>query len=110
MTQLSQIKPRLGQEREGLRCKIKTPIWIYKPIAQAMEKQPKVIVSKTPKLQDKVVPIPNYTIPQMKHRGDTISRQTIQKFSREIPIYSDPVYRPPPKPVKHLYPRFLEAY
>ena len=42
MKEVSQIKPRLGQGRAGLRCKIKTPIPINKPIAQAVEKQPKV--------------------------------------------------------------------
>ena len=51
-----------------------------------MEKQPKVLALKSPKAQDKVIPIPNYTIPQMKHGGDTSSRKTIQDVSREIPI------------------------
>ena len=48
----SQIKPRLGQGRAGLRWKIKTPMppLINKPIAKVIEKpieQPKV-VSKVP--------------------------------------------------------------
>ena len=51
MTEVSQIKPRLGQGRAGLRCKIKTPIPINKPIVQAMEKQPKVLAPKPPKIQ-----------------------------------------------------------
>ena len=29
-----------------------------------------------------------------------IDRRTVQDVGREIPIYPDPVYRPPPKPVK----------
>ena len=29
-----------------------------------------------------------------------VERKTIQDISREIPIYHDPVYRPPHKPVK----------
>ena len=29
-----------------------------------------------------------------------VKRKTIQDVSREIPIYPDPTYRPPPKPVK----------
>ena len=37
MKEMSQSKPRLGQGRAGLRCKIKTLIPINKPIAQAME-------------------------------------------------------------------------
>ena len=32
MKGISQIKPGLGQGRAGLRCKIKTPILINKPI------------------------------------------------------------------------------
>ena len=55
---------------------------------------------KLPKVQDKVLPIPSYTIPQMKHRDDASSRKTIQDVSKKIPMYPDPVYWPPPKPVK----------
>ena len=42
MKEVSEIKPRLGQGRAGLRCKIKTliPTIINKPIEQAVEKQP----------------------------------------------------------------------
>ena len=63
--EVSQIKSRLGQGKAGLRHKIKTPIQtlINKPIVQAMEKQLKVSVPDIPKIQNKVLPIPNYTIP-----------------------------------------------
>ena len=44
---------------------------------QVTEKQPKVLAPDTPKIQDKVIPIPNHTIPQMKHRDDTMSRKTM---------------------------------
>ena len=64
---------------------------------------------KTPKIQDKNVPIPNYTIPQIKSKDDsgcrTIERKAIQNVSREMPIYPDPVYRPPPKPLKSSIPK-----
>ena len=115
MKEVSQIKPRLGQGRAGLRCKIKTPI--PKSIMQVMEKpieQPKAIMLETSIIRDKVLPIPNYAIPHVKSKDDSgskmVERKAIQDISREIPIDPDPVYRPPPKPVKHLYPRFLEAY
>ena len=94
MTEVSQIKPRLGQGRAGLRCKIKTSVPINKPIVQAMDKQSKILVPKPPIIQDKFVPIPNYAIPQMKHRGDVSSRKNIQDVSKEITIYPDSVYRP----------------
>ena len=34
-----------------------------------------------------------------------IDRKMIQDVAREIPIYTDPVYRPPPKPVKTPVPK-----
>ena len=37
---------------------------------QTMENPPKVLAPKSPKAQDKIIPIPSYTIPQIKHRGD----------------------------------------
>ena len=76
-----------------------------KPIVQAMENPPKVLAPKPPKAQDKVIPIRSYATPQMKHRGDASSRKTIQDVSREIPIYPDPVYQSPPKPVKIPIPK-----
>ena len=68
--ELFQIKLKLDQGMAGLRCKIKTsiPTPVNKPIAQAMEKQPKVLVPDTPKIQDRVVPIPNYTVAHIKYK------------------------------------------
>ena len=45
-----------------------------------MEKEPKVLVPNTPKFQDKVAPIPNFAIPQMKHRVI----QAIEKPDRRL--------------------------
>ena len=59
--EVSEIKPKLGQRRAGLRHKLKTPI--PKPIVQVTEKpieQAKAIMPKTSRIWDKVVPIPNY--------------------------------------------------
>ena len=60
---------------------------------------------KSPKIQDKAIPIPKYAIPQMKHRGDTSSRKTMQYVSNEIPIYPDSVYGSHPKTVKAPIPK-----
>ena len=51
MTEVSQIKPRLGQGRAGLRCKIKTAVslLINKPIAQVMKNSRK---TKSPSTQN----------------------------------------------------------
>ena len=61
-----------------------------------------------PKTQGKVMTMPNFTIP-MQLRGDSstkvIGKMMIQDVAREIPIYTDPVYRPPPKPVKTSAPK-----
>ena len=50
---------------------------------------------KTSKIQDKVVPIPNYAIPHIKSKDDSgsrmIERNDIQDVSKEIYIYPDPV-------------------
>ena len=43
-------------------------------------------------------------MPPMQSNGNlstnVIDRKTIQDIAREIPIYPDPVYTPPPKPEK----------
>ena len=100
MKEVPQIKLRLGQGREGLRCKTKTPLpsSTNNPTVQAKEKQPKVLVLKIPKIQDKVVPIPNYAIPPIKSNDESgsrmVERKAIQDVIKEIPIFPDPVYRP----------------
>ena len=114
---ISQIKPRLGQGRAGLRQKIKTPVptWISKPIVKLMEKpteQPKVVakvlIRENSRIHDKIIPIPDYAIPHTKSRDNSssgmVKRKTIQDISSEIPMYPDPTYRPPPKPVNVCIP------
>ena len=73
-----------------------------------MEKPPsKVLFPNTPNIQDIAIPIPNYKYPYIEPKGDTstkmIDRKMIQDVGREISIYPDVVYRPPPKPVKNIY-------
>ena len=109
MKGISQIKPRLGQGRAGLRCKIKPlmPLPINKTIVKLIE-HPKVVlkvrVQENSRIHDKIMPIPGYEIPHTRSKHDSssrmVKRKTIKDVSREIPIYPDPTYRPPPKPVK----------
>ena len=80
---------------------------INKPIVQVMERpveQPKAPVFKSSRLQNKIVPIPDYTIPHIGSRDYSGSRmdnrKTIQDINRELPAYPDPTYRLLPKPVK----------
>ena len=112
-------KVRSRQNRIKMYNKNPVPTLINKPIVKLMGKpikQPMVIlkvpIPEISRINDKTVPIPDYTILQMRSGDDSssrmVKRKIIQYISREIPIYPDPAYRPPPKPV--LYPKFLEAY
>ena len=110
----SQIKPRLGQGRAGLRWKIKTPVspLINKSIEKLSEKEPigqpkvalKVPIPESPRIHDKIIPIPDYAIPQTRSVDESgsrmVRRKTMQDISREIPMYPAPMYRPPHKPTE----------
>ena len=56
--------------------------------------QPKVQIPKISRIHDKIVPIPDYAIPHTRSRDES------EDVNREMPIYPDPTYRPPDKPVK----------
>ena len=62
---------------------------------------------KTSTICDKI--IPDYAIPHISSGDDSdsrmVTRKVIQDVSREIPIYPDPVYRFPLKPVKLPIPK-----
>ena len=62
-----------------------------------------------PKMQDKVMTIPSFTIPPIQARGKSsttvIDRKMTHDVAIEIPIYTDPVYRALPKPVKTPVPK-----
>ena len=101
--EVSQIKPRLGQGRAGLRCKIRTPMAtpISKPIVQMTK-------NRTSRIQDKILPIPNYTVPHIRSRDGScsrmVNRKTMQDINKELLTYPCANYRPPPKPVKSFMP------
>ena len=81
--EISQTKPRIGQGKVGLRCKIKTQIG--KSIAQGTEKQPsKILKPDTSRMQDIAIPIPDYAIPLVKHRGDTSTRVIDRKIIQDV--------------------------
>ena len=60
----------------------------------------KVPISESSSIHDKVIPIPDYTIPQTRYGDDSssrmVKRKPIQDISREILRYQDPIYRLPP--------------
>ena len=64
----------------------------------------KISVPQNSQLQDKFIPVPYYTFPQTRSTDDstsrTLKRKIIQDASREIPVYVDPIYKPPPRPTE----------
>ena len=76
-------------------------------VAEKPVEQPKFPVPKTSRIYDKIMP--DYAIPCISSGDDLnsrmLKRKLIQDVSREIPIYPDPPYRPPPKPVKSPIPQ-----
>ena len=50
-------------------------------------------------MHDKIIPIPDYAIPQTRSGDNSssklVKRKIIQDISREISMYPDPIYRPP---------------
>ena len=116
----SQIKPRLGQGRAGIKWKIKLPVstLLDRPIIQLKEKLIsqqsryleqlqitwKVPVPEQSWIDDKIIPVPDYPIPETifgdETSSRTVKRKTIQDISREIPTYPDTIYRPLPKPTE----------
>ena len=53
--------------------------------------------------------MPNFTTPwkSISHPcTDMINRRMMQKINKDIPSYPDPIYRPPPKPVRSAMSEF----
>ena len=57
----------------------------------------KVQVPESFQIHDTFILVPNYIIPQKRSRDDSnsrkIKRKTIEDICREIPAYTDPIYR-----------------
>ena len=61
-------------------------------------------ISEVLKIEKQVINIPNFTTPVqsiINPSTEAIHRGTMQKISKDIPFYPDPVYQPSPKPVKY---------
>ena len=60
------------------------------------------------RIQDKIIPISNYAIPNVRSRDDSgsrmVNRKSIQDINSELPTYQEPSYRCPPKPVRSHMP------
>ena len=70
--------------------------------------QPKVLIPETSWIHDKIVLIPDYTIPHIRFRDDSssrrVNRNSMQDINRKLPTCPDPTYRPLPKPIKSPMP------
>ena len=107
MKGLSQIKSRLGQGRAGFRQKIKLPMspLINKPIVKLKKKTNSTHARNgATKNNFKCSSIHDKVILQTRSSNDSGfrlgKRKTMQDISREIPMYPDSMYRPPPKPTE----------
>ena len=91
--------------------------WINKPIVKLTEKPIphtqnvaqlkvalKVLIPESSSRNDKIIPIPDYEIPQTRSTDDSssrmIKRKSIHDISWENPIYPDPIHRPSPEPTE----------
>ena len=100
----SLVKPRIGQGRAGSRWK--KPL-INQLIAQSVENSQKI--PELPKIHMEVISKPNFATPVQSisnPSNEAINRKMMQKRSKGIPFYPDPVYQPPPKPIKIPMPEF----
>ena len=43
------------------------------------------------------------------NKTEAVIRGMIQDKNRELPLYLDPIYRPPPRPQENLWPHSLES-
>ena len=119
--EVSQIKPRLGQGRAELRCKIKMPVphLNSRSVGQDTEKpieQPEVIlkvpIPETSRIYDKIVP--DYAIPHISLGDHSSSKWLKEKLYRmlvgKFPYIQFPFTDPLLNQKNNLYPKFLEAY
>ena len=53
----------------------------------------------------------NFPVPKLliTNKTETIARKKVQSKNREQPFYSEPIYRPPPRPPDNLRPNCLES-
>ena len=76
-------------------------------LKKKLVEQSKFSMSKTSRICNKI--IPDYAIPYISSGNDSdsriVNRKILQDVIREIPIYPDPLNRPPPKPVKLSIPK-----
>ena len=90
----SEIKPRLGKGRVGIKCK--NPVYVTDKLQEIL---------KIPAIQNIAInkmDFPMHEQPISNSKTETITQGLIQNINREIPFYPDLIYMPPPKPTENL--------
>ena len=100
--QVVKYRPKLRRGRAGIRHKKPQPVADTTATACKSHKRP-TIQNVTKNNMD--FPVPNQLI---TNKTETITREKIQGKNREQPFYTDPIYRPPPRPPDNLRPNHPE--
>ena len=101
---ISLIKPQTEQGGAGLR---RQKPHVSQLTAQSAKHSWKI--TEVVKIEKKVISIPHFTTPVQSICNPStgaINRRMMQRISKDIPFYPDPVYRPTPKPVQISMPEF----
>ena len=93
----SEIKPRLGQGREGIKCK---KAQTMKNIDELTDKLQEILkISATQNMAKNRM---DFLMHEQYFKTEAITQGTLQNINREILFYPDLIYRPPPKPTENL--------
>ena len=94
--QVVKIRPKLGRGRAGMRHKMPQPVTAPTAVTS---KSPKIPTIQNVTKDNTNFPIPKPLIP---NETETITGKKILGKNREQPFYTDPIYRPPPRPPDNL--------
>ena len=94
--EISQEKPRMGQGRAGMRRRRPPPI--NQTVTQTSDLSKKI--PEVSKVEKKVITHPDFTTPVQSVNNPSAGVINRMPMIKDIPIYPDPTYRPPPKPTR----------
>ena len=97
------IRPKLGRDRAGIRCKKPKP---FAAPTIAASKSPKIPTIQNVTKDNMDFPIPKQLV---TNETETITGKRILGKNREQPFILDLIYRPPPRPPDNLRPHCPET-
>ena len=101
--QVDENRPRLGQGRAGIRHKKPQP---GDGITGSTRKSHKLPTAQNDTKNNMDFPVPEQLITD---KTEAITRRMIQDKTRELPFYTDPIYRSPPRLPDNLWPNSPES-